>query len=70
MAKVKIQNDEYDFGELTDEHKAVLKTIRSIDQSLVDKKALLAALMTAKNAYLSELKKEILKSKSGFDFLE
>lgn len=56
MPTVKIDNQDYELDQLSEEVKAQLGSIQFCDQELTRMKILTAALQTAKNAYLQALK--------------
>ena len=56
MATIKIDNQDYDLDQLSEEVKAQLGSIQFCDQELTRLKILTASLQTAKNAYLQALK--------------
>ena len=56
MPTLKIDNLEYDLDTLSDDAKAQLASIQFVDQELARLQMQVAAMQTAKNAYLSALK--------------
>ena len=56
MPTIKIDNQDYELDQLSEEVKAQLGSIQFCDQELTRMKILTAALQTAKNAYLQTLK--------------
>jgi len=56
MPTIKIDNIAYDLDQLSDEAKAQLASIQFVDQELVRLQAQVAAMQTARNAYVSALK--------------
>jgi hypothetical protein len=59
MQSIKIDNKEYDLDTLSEESKAQLASIQFVEQELVRLQAKVAALRTAKNAYLQALQKSL-----------
>ena len=51
---------------LDDEGKAHLASSQFVDGKIKETSNLIAALTVSKNAYIQELKSEIIKSKTGF----
>lgn len=56
MPSLKIDNIDYDLDSLSDEAKAQLQNIQFVDQELVRLQAQVAAMQTARNAYVKALK--------------
>ena len=63
MAKINIDNVDYDTDKLSDEAKAQLVSIQYVDQELARLQAQAAALQTARIAYANALKAALPKSK-------
>ena len=61
MAKIKIDNVEYDSDKLSDEAKNQLVSIQYVDQELARLQAQAAALQTARIAYANALKEALPK---------
>ena len=59
---------EYSTESLNESAKAILNSLKSVDSKLNEKKNLIAIFTKAKNAYISDLKSEMLSTKAGFDF--
>lgn len=58
---------DYDLSQASDEAKALVVKVKNVDQLLEEKTNLMALLTKAKNAYIAELKTEIIKNKTGVD---
>ena len=63
MAKITIDNVDYDTDKLSDDAKAQLVSIQFVDQELARLQAQAAALQTARMAYANALKDELPKGK-------
>ncbi len=63
MAKISIDNIDYDTDKLSDEAKAQLLSIQFVDQELARLQAQTAALQTARIAYGNALKSALPKAK-------
>lgn len=70
MQKIKLEGVEYEFSSLSDACKGLVAKLKQIDIALAEKENMAVVLTRAKNAYISELKNEILGNKAGFDFGE
>ena len=68
MAKrIEFDGVSYEFDSLTDSAKAIVNSMQLTDAKLVELNSLLAVCLRAKHAYMSDLKSEIIKAKSGID---
>lgn len=56
MPTIKIDNVDYDLDSLSEDAKAQLQSIQFVDQELARLQARVAAMQTARNAYLNALK--------------
>ena len=65
MKKVIISDKEYQWDNLTDEVKQLVQSIQSIEIGVNREKQLLASLNQARILLTAELKRSILKKKSG-----
>jgi len=65
MKKVIISDKEYQWDNLTDEVKQLVQSIQSIEIEVNREKQLLASLNQARVLLTAELKRSILKKKSG-----
>ena len=66
MKKIIIGDKSYSIDMLDDEWKAHLASSQFVDGKIKETSNLIAALTVSKNAYIQELKSEIIKSKTGF----
>ena len=66
MKKIIIRDKSYSIDRLDDEGKAHLASSQFVDGKIKETSNLIAALTVSKNAYIQELKSEIIKSKTGF----
>ena len=65
--KINVDGDEYDLGNFNQDAKVILKKLKHTNKKIQDNKKMCALLMRAKKSYMSELKQEIIKGKSGVD---
>ena len=65
MKKIIISDKEYQWDNLTDEVKQLVQSIQSIEIEVNREKQLLASLNQARILLTAELKRSILKKKSG-----
>ena len=56
MASIRIDNIDYDLDTLSDDAKAQLRSIQFVDQELARLQMQMAAMQTARNAYVNALK--------------
>ena len=56
MPTIKIDNIDYDLDSLSEDAKAQLQSIQFVDQELARLQARMAAMQTARNAYVGALK--------------
>ena len=70
MNKIKLDDLEYDLSALNETAKRLVLELRNLDAELQNKINMQAILNKAKNAYVADLKSEMITQKSGFDFLE
>ena len=70
MSKIKLDDLEYDLSELSETANRLVIELRNLDAELQNKINMQAILNKAKNAYVADLKSEMITQKSGFDFLE
>jgi hypothetical protein len=66
MKKIIIGDKSYSIDMLDNEGKAHLASSQFVDTKIKEISNLIAALTVSKNAYIQELKNEIIKSKTGF----
>ena len=65
--KIKIDGVEHDLDSLGKEAKAILEKLQHIEKQIQDTTNLCALLARAKKSYIQELKREMIKGKSGVD---
>jgi hypothetical protein len=70
MSKIKLDDLEYELSELNETANRLVIELRNLDAELQNKINMQAILNKAKNAYVADLKSEMITQKSGFDFLE
>lgn len=70
MSRIKLDDSEYDLSELSETANRLVIELRNLDAELQNKINMQAILNKAKNAYVADLKSEMITQKSGFDFLE
>jgi hypothetical protein len=66
--KIKLDDEEYSFEDLSDVAKSTLTLYQFADLKLKELNNMLALLQRAKNSYMDSLKKEMLSDKAGFLF--
>jgi len=66
VQKIKLDDKEYDTEGLTDQGKAILKSLQFATQKLQELNNMQALLTRAKNSYMDSLKQEILSQKAGY----
>ncbi|MDA9123335.1 hypothetical protein N9J96_07515 [Paracoccaceae bacterium] len=66
MKKIIIGENTYSSDMLDEEGRANLASSQFVDAKIKETSNLMAALIVSKNAYIQELKNEIIKSKTGF----
>ena len=59
MAKITIDEKEYETDDMSDEAKAQLQSLQFVDNEIAREQAKIAALQTARNAYAQALQKEL-----------
>ncbi|MEN8841483.1 MAG: hypothetical protein ABF254_00765 [Octadecabacter sp.] len=64
---LRLDGVEYEMSKLSPRARETVGTLRTIEADLNDKTNMLAVLTKAHNAYISDLKSEIIKEKSGVD---
>ena len=68
MSKIKLDEKEYDVGELSYRAKKLIVEMQNVTARIQETNNMIAILTKAKRAYISELKSEMLSAKAGFDF--
>lgn len=65
--KLTIDGCVYEIDNISDEGKKLIELIQSTKIRLLDAGSLIAVLTRAKNAYIEDLKTEVIENKSGVD---
>ena len=65
--KINIDGIEHGLDTLSDDAKKLVASLQGIDACIHEMKNLLAIFTRAKRSYIAELKREIIKGKSGVD---
>ena len=65
--KLRLDGVEYDIQQLSAEGRRTLAAYRHVNKQLNEARNMSAILTRAKNSYISELKSEIVKGKTGLD---
>ena len=68
MAKIKLDDKEYDVAELSERARKLSLELQSVAARIQETNNMIAILNKAKRAYIAELKSEMLSAKAGFDF--
>jgi hypothetical protein len=64
---LRLDGEDYDLSKASDEAKALMVRLQHLDRMFEEKSNLMVLLTKAKNAYIADLKAEIIKNKSGVD---
>ena len=64
---LRIDGEEFDLAQASDEANVLVARLKYLDILAEEKMNMLALLTKAKNAYISDIKAEIIKHKSGVD---
>ena len=64
--KIKLDDKEYDVGDLSENAKATLASLQFATQRIQELNNMQALLVRAKNSYVEGLKREMLSSKAGY----
>ncbi|MDC1399272.1 hypothetical protein N8306_01960 [Yoonia sp.] len=64
---LRLNGDDFDLSQASDKAKQWVAELQSLEILAKEKTNMLAILTKAKNAYISDLKMEIVKNKSGVD---
>jgi hypothetical protein len=64
---LRLDGEDYDLSKASDEAKALVARLQHLDRLFEEKTNLMALLTKAKNAYIADLKTEIIKNKTGVD---
>lgn len=64
---LRLDGEDYDLSKASDDAKALVARLQHLDRLFEEKSNLMALLTKAKNAYIADLKTEIIKNKTGVD---
>ena len=64
---LRLDGEDFDLSKASDEAKALVLQLKHLDLLFEEKSNLMALLNKAKNAYIADLKSEIIKDKTGVD---
>lgn len=64
---LRLDGEDYDLSKASEEAKALVTRLQHLDRLFEEKTNLMALLTKAKNAYIADLKTEIIKNKTGVD---
>lgn len=64
---LRLDGEDFDLSKASDEAKAIVARLQHLDRLCEEKSNLMALLTKAKNAYIADLKTEIIKNKTGVD---
>lgn len=64
---LRLDGEEYDLSKASDDAKVLVARLQHLDRQFEEKSNLMALLTKAKNAYIADLKTEIIKDKTGVD---
>jgi hypothetical protein len=64
---LRLDGADFDLSKASDEAKAIVARLQHLDRLFEEKSNLMALLTKAKNAYIADLKTEIIKNKTGVD---
>jgi hypothetical protein len=64
---LRLDGEDYDLSKASAEAKALVARLQHLDHMFEEKSNLMALLTKAKNAYIADLKTEIIKNKTGVD---
>lgn len=64
---LRIGDADYDISQLSEDAHILVSRLQYVEQMLSERNNLLALLHKAKNAYIADLKTEIIKDKTGVD---
>ena len=68
MAKIQIDDVEYDLDALSDQAKRLVGEVQKINAHIQETQNMSAILTKAKRAYIADLKTEMLAAKAGLHF--
>ena len=64
---LRLDGEDYDLSKASAEAKALVARLQHLDRLFEEKTNLMTLLTKAKNAYIADLKNEIIKNKTGVD---
>lgn len=64
---LRLDGEDFDLSKASEEVKALVARLQHLDRLFEEKTNLMALLTKAKNAYIADLKTEIIKNKTGVD---
>ena len=64
---LRLDGEDFDLSKASDEAKAIVARLQHLDRLFEEKSNMMALLTKAKNAYIADLKTEIIKNKTGVD---
>ena len=64
---LRLDGEEYDLSKASDEAKVFVARLQHLERLFEEKSNMMALLTKAKNAYIADLKTEIIKNKTGVD---
>lgn len=64
---LRLDGEDYDLSKASDEANAIVARLQHLDRLFEEKSNMMALLTKAKNAYIADLKTEIIKNKTGVD---
>jgi len=65
---LRLDGEDFDLSKASEEAKALVARLQHLDRLFEEKSNLMALLTKAKNAYIADIKAEIIKNKTGVDF--
>jgi predicted nucleic acid-binding Zn-ribbon protein len=68
MAKIRLDDRDYDVDDLSDRAKKLASEIQKVTQRIQEAQNMTAILTKAKKAYIADLKTEMLSAKAGLLF--
>jgi hypothetical protein len=64
---LRLDGEDFDLSKASEEAKALVARLQHVDRLFEDKSNMMALLTKAKNAYIADLKTEIIREKTGVD---
>lgn len=64
---LRLDGEDYDLSQASEEAKTIVAWLQHLDRQFEEKSNLMALLTKAKNAYIADLKTEIIKNNTGVD---